>query len=159
MPINNLNKNIVFIKIGDDKKINRKVKRKTKPKARQQKPLIISSGGSIPYAPPQIQNLHYNKKSDDYFKDSLAAREKHDAILNAALKRHNALLNNVNTKTEYSNPLSEQNVNNHNKETLIMIICMIFTIVINQILMMTIFHMYHLLHIILKTFQKMITMK
>ena len=35
MPINNLNKNIVFIKIGDDKKINRKVKRKTKPKARQ----------------------------------------------------------------------------------------------------------------------------
>ena len=105
MPINNLNKNIVLIKFGDDKKINRKVKRKTKPKARQQKPLIISSGGSIPYA-PQIQNLHYNKKSDDYFKDSLAAREKHDAILNAVLKRHNELLNNVNTKTVYSNPLS-----------------------------------------------------
>ena len=71
--------------------------------------MIISSGGSIPYAPPQIQNLHYNKKSDDYFKDSLAAREKHDAILNAALKRHNAILTNINTKTEYSNPLSKQN--------------------------------------------------
>ena len=106
MPINNLNKNIVFIKFGDDKKINRKTKRKIKPKARQQKPMIISAGGCIPYVPPQIHNLHYYKRSDDYFKESLATREKHDAILNAALKRHNAILNNVNTQTECSNPLS-----------------------------------------------------
>ena len=94
----NSNKNIINIKIGDTKKKKRKVKSK------KVTHIITSnyvSGGSIPYAPPQIQNLHYNKKSDDYFKDSLAAREKHDAILNAALKRHNALLNNVNTKTEY----------------------------------------------------------
>jgi hypothetical protein len=27
------------------------------------------------------------------------------------------MLNNINTKTEYSKPLSEQNINNHNKET------------------------------------------
>ena len=45
IPISNLNKNIVFIKFGDDKKINRKTKRKIKPKARQQKPMIISAGG------------------------------------------------------------------------------------------------------------------
>ena len=77
------------------------------------KSIIISSGGSIPYAQqsqpqpqPQIQHLNYNKKSDDYFKEPLAARE-----------RNNSILNNVNTKTEYSNPLSEQNINSHNKET------------------------------------------
>ena len=38
-------------------------------------------------------------------------------MLKEALKRHNELLNNINTKTEYSNPLSEQNINSHNKET------------------------------------------
>ena len=43
----------------------------------------------------QIQNLHYNKRSDDYFREALAPREKYKSILN-----------NVNTKTEYSNPLS-----------------------------------------------------
>ena len=109
----NSNKNIINIKIGDTKKRKRKGKKKVKP-------IITSnyvSGGSIPYAQPQLQNLHYNKKSDDYFKESLASREKHDAILNAALKRHNELLNNINTKSEYSNPLSEQNINSHNKET------------------------------------------
>ena len=77
-----------------------------------------------------LENL--NKTSDDYFKEPLAARE-----------RNNTILNNFNTQTEYSSPLSEQNVNNHNKETLIIIICMIFMIVINQILMMTIFYLYH----------------
>ena len=113
----NSNNNIINIKIGNTKKRKRKVKSK------KVTHIITSnyvSGGSIPYAqppPPQLQNLHYNKKSDDYFKDSLASREKHDAILNAALKRHSELLNNINTKTEYSNPLSEQNINSHNKET------------------------------------------
>ena len=43
---------------------------------------------------PQIQNLHYNKRSDDYFREALAPREK-----------YNSILNNVNTQTEYSNPL------------------------------------------------------
>ena len=102
----NSNKNIINIKIGDTKKKRRKSKKKVKP-------IIISSGGSIPYAqqsqappPPQIQHLNYNKKSDDYFKEPLAARE-----------RNNSILNNVNTKSEYSNPLSEQNINSHNKET------------------------------------------
>jgi len=102
----NSNKNIINIKIGDTKKKRRKSKKKVKP-------IIISAGGSIPYAQqsqpppqPQIQHLNYNKKSDDYFKESLAARE-----------RNNSILNNVNTKTEYSNPLSEQNINSHNKET------------------------------------------
>ena len=112
----NSNNNIINIKIGNTKK------KKSKVKSKKVTHMITSnyvSGGSIPYAqpPPQLQNLHYNKKSDDYFKDSLAAREKHDAIWNAALKRHNALLNNINTQTEYSSPLSEQDVNNHNKET------------------------------------------
>ena len=110
----NSNNNIINIKIGNTKKRKRKVKSK------KVTHIITShyvSGGSIPYAQPQLQNLHYNKKSDDYFKDSLASREKHEAILNAALKRHNELLNNINTKTEYSNPLSEQNINSHNKET------------------------------------------
>jgi hypothetical protein len=102
----NSNKNIINIKIGDTKKKRRKGKKKVKP-------IIISAGGSIPYAQqsqpppqPQIQHLNYNKKSDDYFKEPLAAREK-----------NNSILNNVNTKTEYSNPLSEQNINSHNKET------------------------------------------
>jgi len=102
----NSNKNIINIKIGDTKKKRRKSKKKVKP-------IIISAGGSIPYAQqsqplpqPQIQHLNYNKKSDDYFKESLAARE-----------RNNSILNNVNTKSEYSNPLSEQNINSHNKET------------------------------------------
>ena len=102
----NSNKNIINIKIGDTKKKRRKGKKKVKP-------IIISAGGSIPYAqqsqpppPPQIQHLNYNKKSDDYFKEPLAARE-----------RNNSILNNVNTKSEYSNPLSEQNINSHNKET------------------------------------------
>jgi hypothetical protein len=102
----NSNKNIINIKIGDTKKKRRKSKKKVKP-------IIISAGGSIPYAQqsqplpqPQIQHLNYNKKSDDYFKEPLAARE-----------RNNSILNNVNTKTEYSNPLSEQNINSHNKET------------------------------------------
>ena len=107
----NSNKNIINIKIGDTKKKRRKSKKKVKP--RQQSPIIISAGGSIPYAqqsqpppPPQIQHLNYDKKSDDYFKEPLAARE-----------RNNEILNNVNTKTEYSDPLSEQNINSHNKET------------------------------------------
>ena len=104
----NSNKNIINIKIGDTKKKRRKSKKKVKP-------IIISAGGSIPYAQqsqsqpppqPQIQHLYYNKKSDDYFKEPLAARE-----------RNNSILNNVNTKSEYSNPLSEQNINSHNKET------------------------------------------
>ena len=102
----NSNKNIINIKIGDTKKKRRKGKKKVKP-------IIISAGGSIPYAQqsqpqpqPQIQHLNYNKKSDDYFKEPLAARE-----------RNNSILNNVNTKSEYSNPLSEQNINSHNKET------------------------------------------
>ena len=112
----NSNNIIINIKIGNTKKRKRKVKSK------KVTHIITSnyvSGGSIPYSQPQpqLQNLHYNKKSDDYFKESLASQEKHDAILNAALKRHNELLNNINTKTEYSNPLSEQNINSHNKET------------------------------------------
>ena len=102
----NSNNNIINIKIGNTKKRKRKVKSK------KVTHIITSnyvSGGSIPYAqppPPQLQNLHYNKKSDDYFKEPLAARE-----------RNNSILNNINTKTEYSNPLSEQNINSHNKET------------------------------------------
>ena len=107
----NSNKNIINIKIGDTKKKRRKSKKKVKP--RQQIIPYHVSGGSIPYAqqappppPPQIQHLNYNKKSDDYFKEPLAARE-----------RNNTILNNVNTQTEYSSPLSEQNVNNHNNKT------------------------------------------
>ena len=100
----NSNKNIINIKIGDTKKKRRKSKKKVKP--RQQSPIIISAGGSIPYAQqppqPQIQNLHYNKRSDDYFREALAPREKYKSILN-----------NVNTQTEYSNPLS----NNVNTQT------------------------------------------
>ena len=77
-------------------------KREGKVKPRQQIIPYHVSGGSIPYAqhapppPPQIQHLNYNKKSDDYFKEPLAARE-----------RNNTILNNVNTQTEYSSPLSE----------------------------------------------------
>jgi hypothetical protein len=96
----NSNNNIMNIKIGNTKKRKRKVKLK---KVTHVITLNYVSGGSILYAQPQLQILHYNKKSD--------------AILNAALKRHNALLNNINTKTEYSNTLSEQNINSHNKET------------------------------------------
>ena len=87
----NSNKNIINIKIGDTKKKRRKSKKKVKP--RQQSPIIISAGGSIPYGQqppqpqPQIQNLHYNKRSDDYFREALAPREKYKSILN-----------NVNTK-------------------------------------------------------------